>query len=100
MFVKENPDSKKKSIFWNVASLNSIAHDVINSLYYEHWTDKWKYLYVSLKDFRRYQNLIDFFKDLRDVNPKEVLKDEINFISDLREIRKGNQASKSKSLKV
>ena len=27
---------------WNVASLNILVHGMINLLYYEHWTDKWK----------------------------------------------------------
>ena len=46
----------------------------------------------SLKDFRSQQNPIKLFKDLRDgnVNPKEVLKSQINFKSDLNEIKKGN----------
>ena len=29
-----------------LASLNTLAHDVINVLYYEHWTDEQKYFYV------------------------------------------------------
>ena len=35
----------------------------------------------SPKDFRNYQNTIELFKNLRDgnINPKEVLKDQINF---------------------
>ena len=43
---------------------------------------------ISLKDFRNYQNPIELFKDLRDdnINPKEVLKDQINFKSDLCKI--------------
>ena len=42
--------------------------------------------------------MTELFKDLRDgnINPKEVLKDQINFKSDLGEIRKGNKNSKSK----
>ena len=46
----------------------------------------------SLKDFRSQQNPIKLFKDLRDgnVNPKEVLKSQINFKSDLNKIKKGN----------
>ena len=44
----------------------------------------------SLEIFRNYQNLIELFKDLRDgnVNPKEVLKDQIDFKADLNEIKK------------
>ena len=29
-----------RSISWNIASLKIIVHDVINLLYYEHWTGK------------------------------------------------------------
>ena len=44
----------------------------------------------SLKDFNVYQNLGDLFKNLRDANisPKEVLKNQINFKSDLGKIKK------------
>ena len=47
---------------------------------------------ISPKDFRNYQNPIELFKDLRDGNiiPKEVLKNQISFKSDLEEIKKGN----------
>ena len=49
---------------------------------------------MSRKCFRNYQNPIELFKDLTDgnINPKEVLKDQINFKSDLDKIKK----SKSK----
>ena len=53
---------------------------------------------ISPKYFKNYQNLIELFKDLQDgnINPKEVLKDQINSKSDLGEIKKGNKKSKSK----
>ena len=53
---------------------------------------KYKNEEISLKDIRNYQNLKELFKDLRDgnINPKEVLKDQSNFKSDLGEIKKGN----------
>ena len=35
-----------RSISRNVALLNICVHDVINPLYFEHWTDKLKYFYV------------------------------------------------------
>ena len=35
-----------RSIAWNVVSLSTLAHDLINFLHYEHWTDKQKYFYV------------------------------------------------------
>ena len=34
------------SISWNEASLNLHIHDLKNLLYYEHWKDKWKYIYI------------------------------------------------------
>ena len=53
---------------------------------------------MSLKDFSNYQNLIDLFKDLRDgnINLKEVLKSQINFKSDVSEIKNENPNLKSK----
>ena len=44
----------------------------------------------SPKEFRNYQNPIRLFKNLRDgnTNPKEVLKNQINFKSDQGEIKK------------
>ena len=51
---------------------------------------KFKNKEINPKDFRNCQNLIGLFKDLRDVNinPKEVLKDQMNFKSDLVELKK------------
>ena len=48
-------------------------------------------------DFRNYQNPIELFKDLRDgnINPRQVLRDQINFKSDLSDIKK-NPKPKSK----
>ena len=54
----------------------------------------------SPKYFGNYQDLRKLFKDLKDgnINPKEVLKDQINFKSDLdkikKEIKKQNQKIK------
>ena len=50
------------------------------------------------KDFRNYQNLIELFKNLRDdnINPKKVLKNQINFKSDLEEIKKRKSRLKIK----
>ena len=57
---------------------------------------KYKTIGISPKYFSSYQNPIKLFKDLRDgnINPKEVLKDQINFKSDLGEIKKLNQKIK------
>ena len=51
----------------------------------------------SPKDFRNYQNPVDLFKTLGDinVNPKDALKNKNNFKLDLGKIRKRNLASKS-----
>ena len=46
---------------------------------------------IIWKDFRNYQNLIEPFNDLRDgsnINPKEVLKYQIKFKSELGEMKK------------
>ena len=40
------PDGER-SISQNLTLLNTLVHDVINLLYYEHWTDKQKYFYVA-----------------------------------------------------
>ena len=54
-----------------------------------------------LKDFRNCQNPIELFKDLRDgnINPKEVLRDQINFKSDLGEIKKKSKTKVKRSNK-
>ena len=51
----------------------------------------------SLKDFSNYQNSIDLFVNLRDgnINPREVLKSQIDFKSDLGKMKKANPKSKS-----
>ena len=53
----------------------------------------------SLKDFSVYQTLTDLFKNLRDgnINPKEVLKNQISFKSGLSEIIKGNPKSRTEN---
>ena len=53
---------------------------------------------VIKRKFRNYQNPIVLFKDLRDgnTNPKEVLKGQIKFKSDLIQRKKGNPKSESK----
>ena len=56
---------------------------------------KYKTAETSPKDFRNYQNPIELFKDLRK-NPNEVLQDQINFKSDLGEMKTGNPKSRSK----
>ena len=59
---------------------------------------KYKTHCIGPKIFRNCQDPVKLFKDLTDgnVNPKEVLKERINFKSDLSEIRKVNPKSKSK----
>ena len=57
---------------------------------------KYKTEQRSPKDFKNYQNPIDLFKHLRDgsIDPKKVLKNQINFKSDLGKIIKGNPKRK------
>ena len=54
---------------------------------------KYKTEGVNLTDFGGYEKLIDSFKILKDrnINPKEVLKNQISFKSDQGEIKKGTQ---------
>ena len=70
------------------------------------WISEWKsktfqefniWLQNHPKDFSNYQNPIDLLLNLRDGNRnlKEVLKNQINFQSDLGEIKKGNPNLKS-----
>ena len=53
----------------------------------------------SPKDFNNYQNPIDLFINLGDgdINPKEVLKNQINVKSNLGEVKKGNLKSKTEN---
>ena len=53
---------------------------------------------MSPKDLNNYQNPINLFKRLTDVNiiPKEVLKNQINFKPDLGEIKKRKSKFKIK----
>ena len=65
-----------------------------DNLIYKYKTDG-----ISPKDFKDYQNptvLIKYFRD-GNINPKEVLKAQINSKSDLDEIKKGNPKSKTES---
>ena len=39
-----------ESISQSIACFNILVHDMINLLYYEHWADKQKYLYVYEKN--------------------------------------------------
>ena len=61
-------------------------------------TYKYKTEGRSPKNFSSHENLIYLFINLRDcnANPGEVLKNHIDFKSDLGEIKKGNPKSKSK----
>ena len=60
-------------------------------------TYKYKTEGRSPKDFSGYQNPVDLFINLRDgnVNPREVLKNQIDFKSGLGIIKKRNPKSKS-----
>ena len=70
-----------------------------DNLVYKHKTEG-----ISPKDFINYQNLIELFKSLREGNIsikrkevyKDVLKDQIDFKSDLGEIKKRKSRFKIK----
>ena len=67
-----------------------------NNLRYRYKTEG-----ISPTDFRNYQNPTDLFINLRDgnINSREVIKDQINFKSDLGEIiKKRNKKIKIKRL--
>ena len=78
---------RRSSKFWNLEKI--IAHD---NLKYKYETEG-----RSPKDFRNYQNPVELFKTLGDinVNSNDVLKNKNNFKLDLGKIRKGNLPSKS-----
>ena len=64
-----------------------------NNLIYRYKTEG-----ISPNNFSNYQNLIDLFMNLRDgnINPREVLKDQINFKLDLSWIKKEVQIQNQK----
>ena len=90
--------NEQKRVFNRLAEENSYKfHDLKekknpNNLVYEFKTEG------SPKDFSNYQNPIDLFINFRDgnVSPREVLRNQKEFKSDLGEIKKGNPKSKSK----
>ena len=65
--------------------MNLLKKYLLDNLIYKYKTER-----ISSKDFRNYQTPIELFKNLKDSNidPKEVLKDQISFKSDLDEIKK------------
>ena len=56
---------------------------------------------MSPKYFSQYQNSIDLFKNLRGgtMNPKEVLKNQIKFKSDLGEMKKKKSKFQNQKIK-
>ena len=49
----------KWAISQNVAHLNILVHDVINSLYYEYWTDRQKYFYECVSNIENFVKEFD-----------------------------------------
>ena len=89
---------KNKKIFNGlVGERSSGFRDLQKKIDPDHMVSMYKTEGKSPKDFRNYQNLIELFKDLKDgnINPKELLKDQINLKSELGEIKRENQKSKS-----
>ena len=66
-------------------------HDLDNGIYANNLICEFKHERRSSKHFRHYQNLIELFTSLRDgdVNPKEILKNQMNFKSYLGKIETG-----------
>ena len=81
----------KKKIFNELAEEKSYQfQDWKEKINLNNFIYKYKTEGRNLKDFRNYQNLIDLFINLRyvNVNLREVLKNQIDFKSDLGEIKK------------
>ena len=91
-------DHLKKKIFNKLVEEKSYEFQNLkekinpNNLIYKYKTEG-----RSPKDFSNYQNLMNLFINLRDVNvnPGEVLKNQNDFKSDLGEIKKGTPKLKS-----
>ena len=83
------PHEEQKKVFNElIVERSSEFHNLekgINNLIYKYKTER-----KSPKDFSVYQNSINSYENLRDgnINPKEVLKNQINFKSDSSEIKK------------
>ena len=95
--------NKKKNIFNElVEKTSSEFRSLEKRINPDNLIYKYKIERRSPKDFRNYQNPIELFKELRDgnINPEEVLKDQVNFKSDLDEIKKGNRKSKPEDQSV
>ena len=91
------PLERQKKLFNELAEEKSFEFQNLkekinpNNLIYRYKTEV-----ISPKDFSDYQNPIDLFINLRDgnINPRSVIKDQINFKLDLGELKKGNEKSK------
>ena len=91
------PLERQKKLFNELAEEKSFEFQNLkekinpNNLIYRYKTEV-----ISPKDFSDYQNPIDLFINLRDgnINPRSVIKYQINFKLDLGELKKGNEKSK------
>ena len=90
--------NKRKIFNELIEERSSGFRDLENSINPDNLIYKYKNEGISPKVFKNYQNRIELFKYKRDGNikPNEILKDRINFKSDLSEIKKENPKSKSK----
>ena len=90
--------NKRKIFNELIEERSSGFRDLENSINPDNLIYKYKNEGISPKVFKNYQNRIELFKYKRDGNikPNEILKDTINFKSDLSEIKKENPKSKSK----
>ena len=90
------PIEKQKEIANKLLKENPYEfHDLNNSIYANNLICEYKPERRSSKHFRHYQNLIELFRSLRngDVNPKEILKNQMNFKSYLGETETGGNKS-------
>ena len=95
------PLEEKKNIVDDDVTVDERSSEFMNlgkRIHPDNLICKYKTEGISPKDFINYQDPKKLFKNIRDgnINPKEVLKDQINFKSYLCEIKKGNPKSKPK----
>ena len=91
-------EEQKKTLNELVKERSSEFRDLEKRINRDNSIYKYKSEEISPKDFRNHQNLIKLFEDLKDgnINPNEILKNQLKFKSDLGKIKKENPKSRSK----
>ena len=90
------PHEKQKEIFNRLVKESALEFsDIKDKIDPNNLVDTFKTDENEPKDFRNFQMSLKVFEDLRDVeiNPKEVLKYQASFESDLRETKIGSKKS-------